>query len=282
MTNILPLTILLMSILGAANNIMAQEQKTPIDLYFLKVEMNDAIATVYLNDAPIVKSLETDGFITVEPVNQWLISNKNTLSYRVLVNDDNIEKSKPYIKASLFLHDPNNESPTPKNTISEIEFLHNEETNYPSQGVVEFEFNYNSPTKLWDEAIHLSSLTIADKEEILHLAQSFSDSIINKNYNTAIEIQKYKIKEDALAEGKAYSRLEEVTKKTYDWVGTQGNLTSIPINPDEIDYILCGNNKLVYIQRANKDEVIILESKDLYLDIATFYAKINGKWTIVR
>jgi len=204
-----------------------------INNYYLKVEFKDALWQIYLNGVPILRSEDTDALSVSEPINLWLIENENTLSFEILKPDDVDDSLKPTIKATIFLHDKISDVPLAKKIIASILFDNDEHKKYPISDSVSFNFEDEILINVWKDASSIGAISERDKQDILKLATLLPTSIVNKKYDDAIELQRYKIQEDALAEGKAYSHFEKVLKKIYGWLDSQGEITSQPMNPDE-------------------------------------------------
>ena len=279
--------------LGYVNNTMSQQNVSDINRYYLKVESRDALFRIYLNGTPILRSEDDDTLSVIEPVNLWLVENENILSFEILKPDEDggdlkptdlkPTDLKPIIQATLFLHDNTSEFPLSKKILAEIEHVSAEKISYPIEKSVNFNYDDKVLPNLWNDASKIKLVNDSDKAEILKLTNALANSLIDKKYDDAIKLQKYKIQEDALAEGKSYSRIiEGVITSSYNWLDSQGELTSQPINPDEMMYSICGNGQLVYLSKTNSEEAIVLESDEVYFDVPIYFANIKGVWTIVR
>lgn len=97
-------------------------QNTNIDKQYIKIELNNAIADISINGIPFIKNLDTDSFITTEPVNLWLKNGENTLSYTIYADEDT-ENYSPSLSASVFIHDEKQEIPTPLETLTTIHYV---------------------------------------------------------------------------------------------------------------------------------------------------------------
>jgi len=259
-------------------NAMSQENLTTKQ--YIKVELKDAISDISINGVPFIKNLDNDGFITTEPVNLWLKNGKNTLAYTIHSDDGNTGYS-PQVNALVFTHDNTQELPTPLNNLASISYSHSEENTYPLTKTVEFNLNEKINTRLWDEAENITALSQQDKNEMMAIANSLASYVLS-DIKKAIDLQAYKIKEDALSEGKTIERLTDAATKSYEWLGSQKDLQIDNIDPSEINFNICGGGQLVNMMRSNNEDAIILESDDMYFDIGLYFSKIQGKWTIVR
>jgi len=273
--------------LGYVNNTMSQQNVSDINRYYLKVESRDALFRIYLNGTPILRSEDDDTLSVIEQVNLWLVENENILSFEILKPDEDggdlkPTDLKPIIQATLFLHDNTSEFPLSKKILAEIEHVSAEKISYPIEKSVNFNYDDKVLPNLWNDASKIKLVNDSDKAEILKLTNALANSLIDKKYDDAIKLQKYKIQEDALAEGKSYSHMEGVVTSSYNWLDSQGELTNQPVNPDEMVYMLCGNGQMVYLSKTNSEEAIVLESDEVYFDVPIYFANIKGVWTIVR
>ncbi|MFK5949306.1 MAG: hypothetical protein QM500_11125 [Methylococcales bacterium] len=249
---------------------------------YVKVEMKDAIANISINDVPFIKNLETDGFITTEPVNLWLKNDENTLSITIYQNNKSVDYS-PVVSATVFIHDEKQDVPTPLKTLATIQFNieTKSEIKYPVTKSVKFKINTKIKTELWNDAEKINEINAQDKTEMIDIAKKLSKSILNDT-KQAIDLQLYKLQDDALAEDKTVERFKEVATKSYQWLRTQKDLKIDDIEIGKMKFNICGNNRLVNMVRDNNEEAIIFESDEMFFDIGLYFAKINGNWTIVR
>jgi len=275
--NLLLNAVLLLTIF-TCENAMSQENVT--SKQYIKVELKDAISDISINGVPFIKNLDTDGFITTEPVNLWLKNGKNTLSYTIHPDDED-ESYSPQINALIFTHDNTQEFPTPLKNLATITYTHVDDTKYPASESIDFELNEKINTRLWDDAENITALSQDDKNEMIAIANSLAEYVLSDT-SQAVKLQAYKIKEDALSEGKTIERLTEAATKSYEWLRSQKDLKIDNIDPNEINFNICGGGQLINMMRSNNEDAIILESDDMYFDIGLYFAKIQGKWTIVR
>jgi len=262
--------------------VMANENIQQPDYYYLSVKTRDVKSAIKINGAPLIQDIEGEGIITSEPVNTWLTVGKNTLSIEMnLLN----EKSSPSVEVQLFLHDPSSPTPAPKKILAEFYYPprdNKQKEKLPYSELILFDFRNDVGTNLWKEADKLSNILENDKKEIIQLINNLEQSLLNKDIISAINIQKYKILDDALSEKKPFEQLENATKKSYEWLNKQTGLISNNITLENSAFAVCCNNMVVFVSRINGDDAIQLESDDLYFDIAIYVSKIKGKWVIVR
>ncbi|MEJ2395194.1 MAG: hypothetical protein P8045_12080, partial [Candidatus Thiodiazotropha sp.] len=136
--------------------------------------------------------------------------------------------------------------------------------------------------ELWREAETLSVITESDKSEILSLVDGLGKAIVKGDIDKAIELQKYKIKDDALVEGNSSEDIEQALRANYAWLKDQEGIELRTYNPREIVYSLMANNRVVKLTKSAGEEVLQIESSDLSIEVPVFVSKINGVWKIVR
>jgi hypothetical protein len=251
-------------------------------VYYLHLETRHAIVTVLLNGAPVVKLREQDSVSTDEPINLWLLDSHNTLSLRIEKTAGDNEDYAPSVSASIFLHDSESHAPNPKVILASLDFVGDKETTYPTIGSVEIDKVFPIWTTLWDKATPITSLTDADRKAIVSLVNAFVDSLKRHDIEEVIKLQRYKIEDDAIAEGKSVAQIEKALEINYRWLSEQKALESHPLSLDDAVFNECYDNKLIYVERSNGDEAVMFESDELYFDVPTYVAKIDGKWSIVR
>lgn len=250
--------------------------------YYVKVNSRGALVNLYINDVPLVKVKVkvSENYITTKPVNLWLKEGVNTFSYTIYDNNKE-ETYNPSFDAVLFIHDKSKEVPTPLKTLEKIQFVSNKDSKYPIDSTLEFKIDGSINTQLWRDAEKFIALTKEDKKEIVTLIDRLALSILS-DPQQAISIQKYKITEDALAQGKTVERVTDAVLKEYQWLSSQKGLTISKSNREQLNYEIHGNGHLVNVTKNNQDAIIILEYDDLFFDIDLYFAKIKGRWIIAR
>jgi len=264
---------------------MAQDNPDSPTYYYLSTTSKDVISEIGINGAPIIRDVEGEGIIVSEPVATWLIHGKNELTVKLTPLDDNKRNLNPTIKIQLFEHDPAFSVPTPKSILAEYNYPPNnadKKINLPTYDSRSFHIAENINTKLWKEASSLKKLSSDDKNEIIKVINSLENSLISKDISTAINLQRYKIVDDSIAEKKSYEKLESAAIKGYEWLNKQTGVVTNAITLDTAKFLICCNDMVIYVSRTNGEDAVQLESDDLYFDIAIYVSKINGKWVIVR
>jgi len=277
---------IILLILGFTKNTMSKNNILSADYYFLKAETHDAIATININDAPIIVSPDTDSLNTIVPMNTWLIEGENTVSIDILPSPDSTEDYNPNISISIFLHDPKSKTPLAKTTLVTLNYRNKDEDIenfiYPLSRSVKFDFNKSIPTKLWSTASVLTTLTEADKTEIVDILNLLTSSLSSNNISKAIELQKFKVKDESLSVNKPYSVLEDAVTTTYKMLADQTGLTSQIIKAENLEFKICGKNKLIFITTTTGENPIAFTSDEMEFELEVFMAKIDGKWKIAR
>lgn len=265
--------------------IMSQENDK-IKRYFLSVKTQNVKAVIGVNGAPLVKDIEGEGIITTEPVNTWLPPGKNQLVVKLSRLDGPTGKSKPVVYVGLYLHDSASDTPSPKKVIAEYRFPNKQHAKdiieSPLIELVDFQFEDKLPVKLWSEAANVKFLDSRDKREIVELVNQLQGSLLNKQIDKAIQLQEYKIADDAAAEHKTESQLKSATRKSYEMLAKESALKGDLLTIDTTRFEICCDDRLVYISRESGKDAVSMESDDMYFDIDVYVAKINNKWVIVR
>ncbi len=261
---------------------IGNEKVTDIERYFLRVEMRGVIASISLNGAPIISSEDTDLMTSTEPLNIWLHKGQNILSYRVLSAEAEKNTPLPMISASLFLHDEKSEVPLAKKEIALINYNYSRSDHYPLQNNTVFEFSGALKTRLWQDAEELGEITQNDKNEIQGLIDALSSSVISGDIEKSLDLQKYMIRESALAEGHTFDALEKAVRSNFEWLTTLKDVSVSAYDKNKLRYTLCGANRLVYIADENNKDVLRFSSVEADFDIKIYMAKINGHWIFAR
>ncbi len=263
----------------------AGEKKTMPNYYFLSVESHNALIEVGLNDAPLIIDVEGEGVATSEPVMSWIMPGENALTIKLkpLFEDDKPLPAK--LKVKLFLHDAEQEVPTVKQLLAEYQYPEldtPEQPELPLTRAIPFEFKAPLPTKLWQQAEVLNGVTVNDKTAIIALANELFSAINAKDLDKAIQLQHYKIADDALAEDKTVDRLIKATRTNYEWVTSQPGLTGTALAEENSRFQICCDNKLVYLSRRDGQSAVAMETDEMFFDIDIFAARIGRQWLIAR
>lgn len=260
-------------------HVMSNEtQDTPVR-YYLSVRASHVSALIRVNDIPLIEDTAEAGLATTEPVHGWLMSGENTLGIELRPASDS--GTEPSVEIKLYLHEPQAEIPTPKTVLAEFHYP-NPKATLPLKQTLAFNVTEPLPTRLWAEAETLAELSDDDKTHIIALANRLQNSLLNQNIDEALRLQDYKIKDDALAEGKPVERLQEGARSGLQWMAEQGELSGAPLDNASAVFELCANNRLVYVSRNDGEEAVTLTSEELLFDVPVYAARIKGEWLIVR
>ncbi|MFK5950580.1 MAG: hypothetical protein QM500_17645 [Methylococcales bacterium] len=272
--------------LGFTKNTMSENNILSADYYFLKAETHDAIVTININDAQIIRSPDTDSLNTIVPMNTWLTEGENVISINISPPPNNTKDYNPNISISVFLHDPKSETPLPKTMLATLKYRNKDEDidkiKFPLSRSVKFDFNKSIPNKLWNTASDLTAISELDKTEIVNTINLLTSSLTSNNISKAIELQKFKLNEEALSVNKQYSEFEHAATTTYKLLADQTNLISQPVEVESLEFNICGKNKLVLITTTKGENAISFSSDEMDFELEVFMAKIDGKWTIAR
>jgi hypothetical protein len=261
----------------------AKEQVTLPDLYFLAVNSKSIHTTVLFNDVPLVDVKEGESIMSEIPVTGWLLPGDNTLKI-IARAAPGAERITGEVSAAVYHHDNSSDVPKPLETYATIKFPAEEsDLEKKAQSVeVTFDFSEELKAELWREAETLSVITESDKSEILSLVDGLGKAIVKGDIDKAIELQKYKIKDDALIEGNSSEEIEQALRANYAWLKDQKGIELRTYNPREIVYSLMAKNRVVKLTKSAGEEVLQIESSDLSIEVPVFVSKINGVWKIVR
>jgi len=280
------LLFIILTTLGFTKNIMSENNTLSADYYFLKAETHDAIVTININDAQIISSPDTDSLNTIVPMNTWLTEGENKLSINISPPPEDVEDYNPNITISVFLHDPKSETPLAKTTLATLKYRNKDEDidkiKFPLSRSIKFDFNKSIPNKLWTTGSDITSISEEDKTEIVNTINLLTGSLTSNDINKAIELQKFKLNEEALSVNKDYSEFEHAATTTYKLLADQTNLTSQPVKVENLKFNICGKNKLVLITTTDGENAISFSSDEMDFELEVFMAKIDGKWTIAR
>ncbi|WNO08054.1 hypothetical protein [Teredinibacter sp. KSP-S5-2] len=249
--------------------------------YFIYIDVVDAAVEVKINGASIEK--EKRGSInTTKPVNKWIRSGENTLelSLAALKKQDSISGR---AEIMVYLHDNAEDFPTPKVVLAKVLFPNEEykgEKTYKT--TVTFELADSVPALVMDQAEEVPELSAADTDEIVLLIEGLRTALTSGDYKKAVELQKYKIEEDARIDGKKPEDLYKVAEETFQMIGKEQNLVSQPFDNESMVTEAIWNGKMYKISRNDGEEAITIDSDDLSFAIPIFVSKISGQWKIVR
>jgi hypothetical protein len=261
----------------------AREKNNMTDIYFLVVNSNNIYATVLLNDVPLVDLKDGSSIMNEIPVAGWLMPGSNALKIIARAKPE-VDRITAEISASIYLHDSTSDVPKPLKTVATIKFSGEDSDFEKNEESVEitFEFSGEVKAKLWSEAETLSTISEKDKSVIISLVDGLGKAIINGEIDRAIDLQSYKIMDDALIEGSTPEEIEQAIKANYTWLKGQKGIELHKYNQREIEYTFMDKNKVVKLTRDGGEEILQLESSDLFFEIPVFVSKINGVWKIVR
>lgn len=261
---------------------MSDENEKKHAYYFLTVASKGLAGIIGINQAPLVMNQDGEHIITTESVNSWLMPGENTITLQLKPLPTS--EDKPQLEIKLYLHDDNEETPTPKTILANYSYpaTSQEQTQHPQPLIQSIPFRFDQPVaaRLWTDAEQLQTLTEKDKEQIANLAKKMAVSITHNTVEESLRLQDYKIKDEALSEGKTEDRLRAVARSNYEWVGQQTALSAAPT--DEAALSFCANNKIVYVSRKTGGEILQFSTDEMDFEIPLFVAKIKGEWTIVR
>ena len=251
--------------------------------YFLSVTAKNIHTAIKMNNLPVMIHNDDPNLKVAKDITTWMMSGENKLSCELsaLPEEDLIRGE---IKISIFLHDNNYEIPTPGEIFATLTYPNPETPLEPkNQDNIElfFDFDKAAPTKLWEEAEPITTLTDTDKSEITSIIGGLQQTLLGDCSN-AVELNNYKIAEDALAGKKDISHLKDVAEKTFQWLNEQPNLTSPALDEGNLRYSIGGKDNVVCVSAKDYSDPLVFESDDLDFEVPIYVAKIDKKWALVR
>jgi len=275
---------------GVAGGATTQgEQQKMTSYYYLSVEATGVLATVGINDVPLVVGDKPGSLTATEPVNLWLLPSDNRITVDLAwPSGKPVTKGSASVEAVLFLHDSATEVPTPKRVLARFYWPSQEiEEQYPYHGEVRIEGSIADPppTTLWQDAAALAEPSEAERREVLAIVEVLRSALIGKRLEDAFAVLTYRYKDEARAEGKPFERVRETVLEMYEWlVGQEGGLTSTPLTLEAARFRIVGAGKVLLVDRRDGVPAIYLENEnaDLAFGIPVYVARIGGKWTVVR
>ena len=269
------------------------------DLYYLSMRSNAVGCVLGVNDVPLVVDSDGEGYVTDVPILLWLKPGENRLTaYMTWPDGVPYEPGTAELEASVFLHDPSQEAPTPLDTLASF--------SWPIPGVPEaYPFPFERPfvvsrpiaTELWDRAEVIEELTDEDKRQIVALVEKLRAVIDAKDAEGAYALQEFKYTEDAVAEGKPPERIREAVIEQYQWLFEQDHVRSDPLKLPQAQFRIVAGGQVVAVSRPNNVSAISIEQRipappdeegeeayeeGLAFGIDVYVSRIDGAWTIVR
>lgn len=262
---------------------MSKENDEPI-YYALRVYTMYVNISIELNGTSILEHKNKGGISTTIMINPWLMSDANQLTIKLKPYTHG-EEPDPTADIMLFLHDSSQEHSTPKKIYVDykISKIIDKEGNLklPRSDSFQFKPEEKAPTRLWDEAEIIESISSDDKAEMIELINQLEKSLLNKDVEKTIKLQEFKIAEDAAANYKAIEEMQKGARFNYKWLAEQ-DITGQLLTADSAKFEISSNKKLIHVTRKDGNEAVLLETNDDHIDIEIYMAKINNKWVIAR
>jgi hypothetical protein len=255
--------------------------------YYLTLKSTGGTGVVAsLNGVPLVKDLKGGGINTDEPVNKWLMPQKNALNVLLAWPPTKpFAVGESHIEAMIFVCGPAAITPKPETIFASVKWpIEGKLESYPHAFNVEFVVPDPPPARLWEDAKSVSELTDGDKAEILSLVERLRAALLEKDAEKVFSMMSYRYGDEAKAEGKGFSRMREVILEQYRWLFERGELKSDLLGRDMAAFKLMAQDKIVWISKGGVSPAVTLEQTDgkRIFAFEVFVSKIDGKWTIVR
>lgn len=251
------------------------------DLYFLRVNSENLKVVVKYNGAPLFYT-ESMSSALDHPVNIWMMPTENSVSIEAHVIDEKLPFT---LRSSIFLHDSNEDIPTPKKVFFEFDSVEkgiflDEAGGFTYTEIIEEKMP--SSTKVWSIAEKLKTLGESDVERMVEIVESLNEAILSNDINAAISILDFKIEEDALSESKKKESIRKVSEEAFAYLASEKGLKSKLVSMESAAYELIAGDFLVSLTLKDGSDALILESADFEFEIPIYFAKINGDWVVAR
>jgi hypothetical protein len=165
---------------------------------------------------PLVSTDDGSGIYTEQPITTWLLLGSNVVSIKLKALPQ--EKTlRGTVKTIIYLHDEASEYPKPKAIYAILDYpANNDKTdNIYDEKTITFDFQENIPVKLWAHAKYITAIIDQDKLGMLKIIENLKDAILSKDTQLAVDLQGYKINDDALTEGKDSTHISNIIKQNY-------------------------------------------------------------------
>jgi hypothetical protein len=218
-------------------------------------------------------------------INEWIVPGGPTLT--VFLNwpaNQPFVAGKAKISVSLFLADPQAPTPTPQQVLARFD--------WPISNVPEaYPFNFSRPirivdlppqVRLWSEAEKIELLNADDRQQMLGVLEKFRLAIIQGQAEKAYDLSAYKFTDDALANGNDPKDIKAVAIQQYVSYIRQAEVHSEGLTGDNANFQILAAKQVVLVSRASEPHGIVIKGNRMTVRIKTYFAKIAGKWQIVR
>lgn len=252
-------------------------------LYYLAVDAVNVQAEVRLNGAPMFVHRNATSISQEKPAQNWLVKGDNFLSVKLFAIDGD-DKISGGISVHLYEHDADSEFPTPKRSFLKMDYPDKEKPVAKSafEIVEKFEFPDELSGNLWGAVNRIETLDPEDEISILKLVEALQGALVKGNSKVAVELQEFKLKDDALLQGKDLQKLKSITEMNYKMLHNFESLKASPVTLEEFKFDVIAENKVVYVLRSNGENAVHIESDDMVFEIPVFVSKVEGQWAIVR
>lgn len=259
--------------------------------HYLSIESEGLSVLAGINGAPLFMCDEGQRFEDI-PINAWLASElgDNVLTVNLFwPAGEEFSPGKAKIKATVYIADPESASPRPLETLATFVWPKKDSNGvlvpeaYPHRESIPFVLSEKIPTRLWEEAKVMESLSEEDQQAILDQVYAYAAAIETGNVDVVFEHIRYKIEDIARANGHDPTEQAVVAKQQMGWMyASSVNEVMQPNELDPAEFRLCGFNRVVWVRRASGEPALEMRTERRSFSFPLYFAQIKGKWIIVR
>jgi len=257
-------------------------------LYYLKIKNTDCIMFAGINDLFLVDS-EMSGDVDITyPVNEWILAGENKLSLLIdWPESEPFEPDKAKLEASLFIHDGVSNTPTPGETIIELNWPEPPEfpEEFPTTLQLPFEVESPPPHQFYEECANINQLTFSDRESIINITNTLRSAILSADTETLEDLLSYRYLDEARAQYKGGDGLLTTVVQQFTGLGDMlGQFDVSEVSIEQASFELLYNNRLVKLMIDKRHPLLIYADSRQYLfaGVGLYFGRVEGKWCIVR
>ena len=253
--------------------------------YVLEVKTQGASASIGLNGVPLLVDRDGAGLETARAFNQWIKPGENVM--HLFVNwppDKNFEEGVASTEARLFTPPPGaSGAPAPGVVLGQLAWpLPGAPERYPGRLETKFEVEEAPPVRLWSEAERVEEIERVDHRAMVDIVNEISERIKTGNPRGAYELLAYKFRDEELAEGKPPGTFQDVVVRQFGVVSQESGLSYEPITVEQSHVRLLADGHVALLERIPPSDAFVMTAGGGRFRFATYFAKIDGSWTLVR
>lgn len=255
--------------------------------------------TIRINGVPVASFQGKSTSSSVAEINQWLVAGKNSVDIYV-----EWPHGLPYTSGegrfefAVFPSFPDVDDPNPDNKYVDYQWPRNgiPET-YPNLCGETIDLGDFPHTRLQDaEQVETVKNGVfeepanGDKAIIISLVRELNMAFLKKDVDKIYELQRIKYEDIAVARYKDKKAQKEIIIEQLNWLKSLGELELSGKNDEEYRFEFLNGNKIVLVTQGGindpKPAVAVQEKgdggKENQISVDAYFAKIGGKWTIIR